>query len=299
MRLSPFHSSLKSRLHFAAAQVAGFVTRPRRLRPYRNPMLALIGVGFGTSGEALLSVEEVSLRVPLSDAYWMTAGMDGEYEPDIFNFLDGLKLKNVLFVDCGANIGLWSLIAEKRWGWTSAAIEASSALVRRIEQARVANRAEFQVLRFAIWKSDADVLRFRTGATAHAGGHLDDVEAFVADWRLPSTEEVLTITIDTIVNTAQSEERFAHVIVKLDVEGAECEAIEGAQQSLADGALLIYEDHGNDPECRPTQMLLAQGLNVYSLEGGLQPISSVEEAVAIKTNKLKGYNFLASILDLA
>jgi FkbM family methyltransferase len=295
IRISNVNRSLRGRLHFAAARAADNLTRSLGIRALLHPALAALGACFGNSAKVRLSVEgQLALEIPLSDAYWASVGMDGSYEPEVFDFLDRLPARPTLFVDCGANIGWWSLLGEKRWGWTCVAIEASSALVRRIEAIRTANDARFAVLANAVWNTDGETLTFRTGTEAHAGGHVAGVAGFVAGWRVNALEKVATVTVDAVVSKYRSTGQFDRTVIKIDVEGAECEAILGAKKSIESGALLIYEDHGQDRSCRPTATLLDLGLEVYALDAAVVTrVSTVGEAMALKRNSRKGYNFLA------
>jgi FkbM family methyltransferase len=292
--------SLKGKMHFAAATIANGLIRRAGVRPLLNPALAFIGACFGSRARIRLSLDgQVALEIPLSDAYWVAAGFDGAYEPEVLAFLDRLEDHTTLFVDCGANIGWWALLAEKRWCWTSVAIEASSSLVRRIEDARAANDANVVVLHKAVWKSDGETLKFRTSDSAHAGGHLCGVRGFVQDWRVAAFEGVESMTIDSIVMESAARKKFDRIIVKIDVEGAEPEAIEGAHRTIESGALLIYEDHGSDRSCSTTASLLEMGLDVYSLEGGIERVHTLDQALALKTSHRKGYNFVAAARNSA
>jgi FkbM family methyltransferase len=285
--------SLRTAAHFAAVRMANAVIRGMGLRPLLTPALSLIGACFGNEGKVLLRVDDVTLEIPLSDAYWVAAGMDGSYEAEIFRFAEALDDRPTLFIDGGANVGWWSLLAEKRWGWTSVAIEASSALVARIEKNRSSNGASFTILHNALWRSNGERLTFRTGSHAHAGGHLGSVAGFVGNWRLEVSEDVNTVTVDSIVSHSTSQKRFDRILIKLDVEGAEREAIEGAQNAVARGALLIYEDHGSDRACSVTATLFNMGLCIYGLEQRVRQMHTLDDVMRSKANRRQGYNFLA------
>jgi len=57
----------------------------------------------------------------------------------------------------------------------------------------------------------------------------------------------------------------------------------------------IYEAHGNDPACTPTDWLLGRGgFSLWSLEDRPRRIDSLVQARALKTDRFKGYNFLAA-----
>lgn len=268
--------------------------RNRLTKPFFRPTLILLGYCFGNRAKATLSINgQFYVEVPVSDTYWIAAGFEGCYEPELLKFLDGLPAKSTLFIDCGANIGWWSLLAEKRWGWTCIAIEASCELARTAEANRAANAAAFIILRNAVWKSDGDAARFKTGFAAHAGGHLASVPGFVADWRVNVSEDVTTVSIDSIIERFDYLGSFERTILKLDVEGAEVEAMEGAQKALHEGAYALYEDHGRDLECAPTAAALRYGLAVYSIDDALTRIRTVRDALAQKEDRSKGYNFVA------
>jgi len=82
------------------------------------------------------------------------------------------------------------------------------------------------------------------------------------------------------------------VVVKLDVEGAEIPAGEGAAQTLAErDVIFLFEDHGQDPECRVSRHLMDLGMVVLS-PGHPHPLT-IAEIRAVKTDPLRGYNFAA------
>lgn len=298
IRVKNASHSRRGALHFKLATKVNSTLQRVRLRAALEPALAVLGACFGDSGKASIALgNEVTVELPLSDPYWLAAGLDGVYEPDLFNFFDRLSPQPTLLVDCGANIGWWCLLGEKRWGWSCIAIEAAAYLVERLHAARLANAASFEVMRRAVWKRDDDVLTFQTGARAHAGGHLRDVPGFVQGWRVPIAEQVRTVSSDSVVTRSTTGRKFDRIIVKLDVEGAECQAIEGAMGTLASGALLLYEDHGRDRTCAVTQLLLRTNFDVYSLDPEVRPMYGISEVQALKKNRRKGYNFLAVSAD--
>ena len=82
--------------------------------------------------------------------------------------------------------------------------------------------------------------------------------------------------------------------LSLDVEGAEIAAITGAKRALQDGGVLIYEDHGSDLTSEVTAHLMElPGIRVYSIEKQPQLVENLDHLTKIKTDRYKGYNFLA------
>ena len=87
------------------------------------------------------------------------------------------------------------------------------------------------------------------------------------------------------------------VIVKLDIEGAEISAIEGAAKLRELPHLVIlYEDHGNDEKHKTSKYLISLGFAITFLGDEVQPpkeIADTSQIDSLKRNRAKGYNFVA------
>jgi hypothetical protein len=94
------------------------------------------------------------------------------------------------------------------------------------------------------------------------------------------------------------ENRTGEVILKIDVEGSEVAALKGATKLIDAGALVIYEDHGDDLACLVTDHILSEyGLKVYFLHRDKRIISEVEnigQLAKLKKRAHRGYNLLAA-----
>jgi hypothetical protein len=118
------------------------------------------------------------------------------------------------------------------------------------------------------------------------------------DWRPDENdraEDVDTITLDDAAD-CYVPGRTHPMLLKIDVEGAEIEAIRGAGRLLDEGALVIYEDHGKEPDHRVSRFVLAQdGIAVWYVDADRQPrrITTLAQVAAIKTDPRNGYNFFA------
>ena len=66
--------------------------------------------------------------------------------------------------------------------------------------------------------------------------------------------------IDNIVNKFTIDNK---IILKLDVEGNEINALKGAARTLRKKILIIYEDHGSDFTHKNTRFLLNQKFQIY------------------------------------
>jgi FkbM family methyltransferase len=261
----------------------------------------VLGRIFGQSGDVIVRTPHgVSLQVGLADAYWISFFLKGlGYEPELQRFFEQLQPSPTLFVDCGANNGWWSLAAEKHFRWTPIAIEPAPERVERLRRNRELNGCEFEIVQAAVWSNSSRALNFSTDAIDHAGGHVNQVAGNLQNWRLRDHGVVCTVTVDDIV------ERFIgshggwegwRILVKLDVEGAESEAMNGCARTLEHpNVFLVYEDHGGDPNCLPTHRVMELGLSAFLLtESGVNeaPVS-VEMLRTSKNDVHRGYNLVA------
>ena len=188
------------------------------------------------------------LTFPAYDAYWCRHLYAGKpYEPDVERIFRQLG-KGRTLVDCGANIGYWS-VRHPEFGFTSSiAIEANPDLVRflRINYGGPIHHA-------AVHSRSGDTLHF---AGNGALGHVANEGIAVRTMALGD------LAID------------GPALVKLDIEGSEIPAIEG----LGDlDATLVYEDfprHG----MKVTRYLLGRGWRL--LNDRMEWITCVEQVSA-------------------
>jgi hypothetical protein len=120
--------------------------------------------------------------------------------------------------------------------------------------------------------------------------------SLVQDWnagaRDAQFEGVETITVDDLA----AQYFAAHsgpVLIKLDVEGVEVPAMNGARKTLEAGALLIYEDHEKQEGCEATAHVLAMGdMEIWHLgrDNSLVRIESLDRVNALKQS---GFDFFA------
>lgn len=231
---------------------------------------------------------------PADDPYWKSGGNVGRglYEPEI----DWVMLRSVgrpyALIDCGANMGYWSVLASSRpYGQHPVmAIEAAASNFEILLINRQANQNRFSTLHRAVTAQTGDKVRLygrkHYGMSLRRDWHPADSSEF---------EEVETITIDEAAGHFPPS-RAHPALIKIDVEGAEIEAIQGASQLIDQGALLVFEDHGKEPTHAISRFVLAQeAIVVWWIEGSRPPvrIAAIEQVAAIKQNPISGYNFFA------
>ena len=94
--------------------------------------------------------------------------------------------------------------------------------------------------------------------------------------RSEQTELVTSISIDDVVDGLT--QRSTSLILKLDVEGAELQALQGLRKHIPDFEMIIYEDHGKEPTARVTAEMLRLGFLVFTSDrvGNVAPVESVD-----------------------
>jgi len=219
------------------------------------------------------------------------------YEPELWYIADRFFTPDTILVDCGANAGLWSSYASARIGNPDQiiAVEPGDGILPILHKNQELNGNGFTVLENAIWHKSGEELQFHVQEN-HVSSSLVADEERTPMRRIP----VQTVCVDDIVEKASAKAPEAkNVIIKLDVEGVEIEALKGAQRTVENkNALIVYEDHGKDPTSKVTEYFLEQGLHVYYLDAHAfgtqaQAITDKEQLTSIKTQPKVGYNFIA------
>jgi FkbM family methyltransferase len=278
---------VRARQSFALLRLYAWLSRGRGLQRVAWELGRLAG----TDASAFVAVDGVRFRVYLSDGYWAhLLFFAGSYEPEIEAALGQVMRPHTPFIDCGANIGYWSLLAAVRHQARVIAIEPAARSFKRLTENVKLNGDIVETRRAAVWSRSGVVLSLVTHAQRHAGASVVNrrERIGVAEY---GVEEVDTVTLDQIYRECYAGEDS--VAIKLDVEDAEIEALRGAQELLDScDALLIYEDHGSDPECRVSQQVLKiPKYGVYRWDDGFVKIPSLDDLRRIKVYTHTGYNF--------
>ncbi len=241
------------------------------------------------------------VKYPLNDHYWVSLAWDIRgYESEVRYVANQVLDQNTLFIDAGANIGLWSCYA--------AAIINNPAQVIAVEPGQNAlnilrcNQAlsgrKFTVLEKAVWSESDCTLEFAL-CEQPVSNYLVNCGGYSSQTTKPRIVAVQTICIDEIAHKAIiNSPNISRVIIKLDIEGAEIAAIIGAAQTLAaQDVLIIFEDHRKDKTCKITDQILNElGLHVYYINPetfACKQIIESREVLPFKTNLLHSCNFVA------
>lgn len=206
----------------------------------------------------------VQLCFPRFDSYWaryLYAGVP--YEPEVERILRQFSPGRTL-IDCGANIGYWSA-RHRELGFVDAvAIEANPRLVPFLKR-----NHRGRVVEAAVHSTSGETLRFAgEGAAGGIAAH---------------GQPVVSIALKDLGIVGPA-------LVKLDVEGAEIAAFEGARGL---DAIFVYEDWPRSG-MPVTRYALEKGYTVRGFDE--TPIRSVDDALAFNARTQPVYgpsNFLA------
>ena len=278
-------------------------SRPTKISSSRySPVVHILAI----AGAALSPFDYVHCEVELlndtrfsfelRDFYWnRLIASDYSYEPEIAFVLDLFKDIEYGFVDCGANYGFWSLIASSRafGAQRVIAIEALSSTFKWLERNVELNERQITTLRAAVteFPNERKIIYERG---RHAGASLD-VAWLGNDRPLSQTEEVETVSLDSLL--ANHPEFLQEPrIIKLDIEGAEIDALAGGRNAVTRDALIIYEEYGEERACKATKFVIDEfQLRIFFIDDRRQvrKITTLDEVKTIKRHRTRGYNLMA------
>lgn len=229
-----------------------------------------------------------TFKIYLHDAYWTRFALfHSNYEPEVRHVIDAAAGHTPLFCDLGANKGYWSVYAASAFP-DVLAVEASQATYAQLIE-NVGNLTNVTPRRAAVFSTSGQKMTFVNTYQSHASARLSpDGHSGARD----IAETVRTCSVDDLVPPGTA------ALIKLDVEGAEIAAIDGATRALAEGSVLIYEDHGADATCAPSAHLLGVAdISLYCIGNTANRVSNISAIRALKTDRYNGYNFLAARTD--
>jgi FkbM family methyltransferase len=192
----------------------------------------------------------------------------GLHEYADMSFVLHLLRPGDLFVDVGANIGSYTILASGVCGARSVAIEPDPGTVRHLERNIAANRLEDSVdLKMTAVGEETGMIAFTTG--------LDTMNRVaVAEDR--DAQTVPLARLDDLLDGC------APVLIKMDVEGFETPALRGAEGTLSSPSLLAIMLETVDDEAHA--QLMRHGFEKFGYEPGLHML--IDPGLATGSNLL-------------
>jgi len=232
-------------------------------------------------------------QFPYGDAYWSVLCAPGfTYEREIEGFVRrcAAEKMNYVFVDCGANFGYWScrISSDEAGGQKAIAIEASSESFGHTMRNRALNQDRFLAHHRAISSENGKMV------TLYGSGKHEQRSIVAEETTGPLRETVKSMSLEHLKDI---DPKHDNLVVKLDVEGVEIAALEGAATLLDKKTLVVFEDHGRDKQHLTAKAIKEKfGLRVFagSETGKFTEITDFQQMDSLKTVRRKGYDFFAT-----
>lgn len=272
-------------------KAAGFLLRLVNFRLYYRWCSLMVRK---MTGERVVSVSNFEIKFEKNDPYWsQLISKHFRYELELETWLKKECSGDDFFVDCGANIGYWSLFVSKVLNVKNfVAIEPNPRVFQLlIENLRLNNIPEF-ALEGAVGdlsqEDSTTSLYLDTSPGMHVGASILQENTY--------SMEIFQVPLIQLSNVFEPAiKNNQNILLKLDVEGAEISCIKQIPDSIRSRVRIIYEDHGRDLECLTTKWLLStKAYKIYLLQrSGSLEINSIDTLAYLKKSTTKGYNLVA------
>lgn len=241
-----------------------------------------------TEPHVLRWVDGLSVRIVPTNQLSRALYVSGTYEPNTLCVVQALLRPGDCFIDVGANVGLFSLVAS-RWVGPAGHVYSFEPSAREYEALRDNLRrnglSEETAFRLAV-TSQSGQATLRVATPEYAG-----LNTLAASFPYPVDterfEDVDTITLDEFI----ARQRISNVaLVKLDIEGAEAAVLRGAEHLLrTHRPALIVEvfsrslESSGSSQVDVEQLLTRAGYRLYSISDpdgrlvSLETLSMVDE----------------------
>ena len=239
--------------------------------------------------------DDAQFSFPLGDGYWsLLLDRSFNYEAEVDAFLRGVADVDYIFVDGGANFGLWSvLVSSKPFGAHKVvAIEASTATAARLTRNAELNGNRFVILHRAIGAVSGT--RVWLSGNKHEARHVDAAASANGGGQGESVE---MLALDSLLDMGLVPPS-KRLVIKLDVEGMEIDAIKGSKRLLDSEVVFIAEEHGADRSHTVSRFIMNDTpCRVFVLDprsSRYELLSDLSTLDRIKTNTAIGYNVFAT-----
>jgi len=278
------------RIAVLALQAGSVLSRPYGHRGYRLGC-NLVATAVAEQDIIVRLNEDAAFAFPFCDGYWSRMlNRRYDYEEEIEAFLRNSADLRYSFIDCGANFGYWSVLASSMpFGrQQTLAIEASSANAERLRTNALLNGDRFRWLNAAVGGKAGGFARI-TGARHEA------MQTLVLTQNEP--DAVPIVSLDYLAAEGLVDATLP-LVIKLDVEGVEIEALTGAEGLMQRDCVVICEEHGSDRTHGITRHLINElSLNVFVFDPvrcRFIRLDDIRRLDRIKKHAWVGYNVFAT-----
>jgi FkbM family methyltransferase len=253
-----------------STRIVGYRGAGRLFRP-----LSRIQALHDTEGTATLGARKITF--PAFDPYWAQYLWTSKvYEPDVHAIFRALApIQNKTLVDCGANIGFWTIkLSDPAYGFQRfIAVEANPYVFEFL-------RENVQINGLAVDYRHAAIAE-DSGKTVHIDGSKGHAVGVVGAIGTPVQTVSLRSLLDGVEGVA---------VVKLDVEGSEIPAILGGEGVAAD-VMYIYEDWPRSG-LPVSKHLLAEGYAIIGVreDGASARLGTAEAVYEFNRSSAPGYH---------
>jgi len=205
--------------------------------------------------------------------------LHGLWEEDVTNWLSATLRPGDVFVDIGANVGYFSLLAARLVGPTGGvvAVEAHPRMAELLRRNVIANRVGATTWHRAAW-SHPELLTFHMRANFASNSSTGSLDPASLD-ELGDTEELVEVPAVPVDDLLEGMHRVD--VIKIDVEGAENRVMQGLVRTLeanpavtvmfewSPGQMRMLDDDPQDL----IDTFTAAGFHFRLIEDRLAPIS--------------------------
>lgn len=287
------NAGMMEKLGMFALRSAGWMTRPIEYVGY-SKAAGLVRTFVPSKRKVRTRLfDDTNFEYTYADSYWSRLVYSGDvYSRAEENFLNAMRDVNYAYIDCGANFGYMSaIVTSKAYGNKPAiAIEADPITFKELEINAQLNDNRFEIRHNAVFS--------KSGEMVNIHGDKHEARSILNDDGNRETGNVETLALDDLEDWYKKLKSKA-LILKLDVEGVEIDALKGSTRLLKQKTLVMFEDHASDKTHEVSDYLLnTLGMRIfYSEKNGCRELKTIEDVAKVKTNPRVGYDFIATKSD--
>lgn len=177
-------------------------------------------------------IDGLVLRIYPKNEVFRALFVQGMYDPNLNVVIDALLPKNGVFIDAGANMGYFSLLAARKVGTEGRifAVEPSSRdFIRLVDNVNINELHEIISCYKLAFSDSAGTAEIIIANDERSGLNTLGIDFSTKGIEKVDTEKVEKITIDDFV---EREEIKNVDVIKLDIEGSEFAALSGAKNTV-------------------------------------------------------------------